>query len=83
MRTSISVNICMSAWKRPKVSGLPTSDEKNTLPVTALISMPMPPCPSACLMTCCVFCRGALMPAWNSSLHARPSLVPMPSGHGF
>jgi len=65
--------ICMSAWKRPLVSGLATSAEKKTAEVMARSSTSTPARSSALLTTLCVFCRAALTEVWKTSLSLRPS----------
>ena len=61
---NIHVNICMSAQNFPKVSGLPTSDEKKTDAATDFNSRSMPAFCAACLTIACSFWRVALMEVW-------------------
>src|SRR6266496_3144535 len=62
------------------VSGLATSEEKNTEAVTDLSSISMPAFWQACLMIAWVFCRGVLIEVWNTNLSFLPSFARMPSG---
>ena len=60
----VVVYICMSQYSFVYVSGLATSDEKNTDAVTAFSSRSMPTFCAACLMMACVFCRGWFTDVW-------------------
>jgi hypothetical protein len=58
---------------------LAASEEKYTEAVTALISTSIPALAAACFTMACVFCRGALIEVWYTTLSLTPSLARMPS----
>ena len=65
------------------MSGLATSEEKNTEATTDFNSTSMPAFWQACLTMAWVFCRGPLIEVWYSSFSLLPSFSRMPSAPGF
>ncbi len=66
------------------MSGLPTSDEKNTDAVTDFeLDLDARAFWQACLMMACVFWRGALIEVWKTYLSFLPSFSRMPSAPFF
>src|SRR5215212_2434925 len=75
----VSWYICMSHQNLELVSGLATSDEKNTDAVTDFSSTSMPAFWQACLTIAWVFWRGWLIEVWKTNFSFLPSFARTPS----